>query len=191
MKPKICLLCSNPIPTILVVDGKTRNLQNRKYCFDCSPYGSHNTRSLRRDETGELVVKYVTTRQSSVGTTIVCSECSRKYVYDLSKGHTLTLCNSCSANRQRNRMKRRCVEYKGGKCLRCGYNKSMRALIFHHRDPSKKEFTIGGKMTWNFERVAAELDKCDLLCSNCHSEVHEEIDDLRRTKVLGSLAVTM
>lgn len=65
------------------------------------------------------------------------------------------------------------IAYKGGKCEKCGYNKCAAALDFHHRDPTQKELNIGGKaQTWAWARIKAELDKCDLLCSNCHREVH-------------------
>ena len=65
------------------------------------------------------------------------------------------------------------IEYKGGKCIACGYNKCSRALDFHHIDPSTKEFGIAQKgYTRSWSRVKDELDKCMLLCSNCHREVH-------------------
>lgn len=70
------------------------------------------------------------------------------------------------------------VAYKGGKCNLCGYNKSIWALEFHHRDPKEKEFTISGG-TKSFEKLKKELDKCDLLCSNCHSEEHERLDKIK------------
>ena len=74
----------------------------------------------------------------------------------------------------RRRTKVKLVEYKGGCCCRCGYSKSIGALEFHHLDPSEKDFTIGGK-SWSFERLKSEVDKCVLVCSNCHIEIHEEI----------------
>lgn len=67
------------------------------------------------------------------------------------------------------------IEYKGGSCNNCGYNKSVRALVFHHRNPEEKSFGIGGNgETRKFETVKKELDKCDLLCVNCHSELHDK-----------------
>lgn len=74
----------------------------------------------------------------------------------------------------RQRAKIKLVEYKGGKCERCGYNKCIDALDFHHRDPNEKDFTIGGK-SWSFERLKKEADKCILVCANCHREIHYEI----------------
>lgn len=78
----------------------------------------------------------------------------------------------------RQRTKLKAVAYKGGKCARCGYNKSIRALSFHHTDPTKKEFTIsnhGRCMAW--EKRKKELDKTILLCANCHAEVHDELEN--------------
>ena len=74
---------------------------------------------------------------------------------------------------RRQRIKIKALEYKGTHCQNCGYNKCNRALEFHHLDPSKKDFAISYKghcRSW--KRVKAELDKCILVCSNCHQEIH-------------------
>lgn len=59
----------------------------------------------------------------------------------------------------------------GGKCIICGYDKCLSALAFHHINPWDKEFEIGSKMSW--EVIVQELKKCELVCSNCHAEIHE------------------
>jgi len=73
-------------------------------------------------------------------------------------------------------LKQKMVYYKGGKCSKCGYNKCIASLDFHHRDPSTKLFGIADgiarKSPSNHETLYAELDKCDLLCRNCHQEIH-------------------
>lgn len=84
--------------------------------------------------------------------------------------------NYISVSNFRQRLKEKAIEYKGGKCVICGYNKSNRSLDFHHRDPNEKDFTIGSGTVLNWERVRIELDKCDLVCRNCHGEIHENID---------------
>src|SRR5208282_2376241 len=99
--------------------------------------------------------------------------CGRVYEYDRKKGHRLMCCNSCNANRKRVARKQKCVEYKGGKCQKCGYSRSTRALSFHHRDRSLKAFSINRAMSLSWEKVKAELDKCDMLCANCHMEEEE------------------
>jgi len=63
------------------------------------------------------------------------------------------------------------IEYKGGKCVICGYNKCASALEFHHRDPNQKDFGIGNS-SFSFKKMKIEVDKCDLVCSNCHREIH-------------------
>lgn len=75
--------------------------------------------------------------------------------------------------------KERAVTYKGGACIRCGYNKCLAALEFHHIDPTTKE-VLGKELrskTW--EVIKAEIDKCILLCSNCHKEEHEFLRNSR------------
>lgn len=74
----------------------------------------------------------------------------------------------------RQRAKIKLVDYKGGKCEKCGYDKCIDALEFHHRDQSEKDFTIGGK-SWSFDRLKNEADKCILVCANCHREIHFEL----------------
>lgn len=74
----------------------------------------------------------------------------------------------------RRRAKKKLIAYKGGKCQKCSYREPYpTAFVFHHRDPTKKEFTIGGK-SMSFEKLRKEADKCDLLCVRCHAELHDE-----------------
>ena len=68
--------------------------------------------------------------------------------------------------------KQKGVDYLGGKCIKCGYNKCNAALDFHHIDSSNKEFNPAHLTRGNFEKLKSELDKCVLLCSNCHREHH-------------------
>ena len=75
--------------------------------------------------------------------------------------------------RQKN--KERAVNYKGGKCERCGYNKCITALEFHHTDPKEKDFHISSNMNKAWDKVKKELDKCILVCSNCHREIHYDL----------------
>lgn len=88
-------------------------------------------------------------------------------------------CKKClviAVQKRREKVKQMAVEYKGGKCEICGYNKYAGALDFHHKDPSKKDFGIahdGHTKSW--EKVKKELDKCMLVCANCHREIHSKI----------------
>ena len=81
--------------------------------------------------------------------------------------------NKAATHRFRKEQKRKSVEYKGGKCCLCGYDKCQEALHFHHLDPTQKDFSPGKTgETYVWEELKKELDKCVCLCANCHSEVH-------------------
>jgi hypothetical protein len=67
--------------------------------------------------------------------------------------------------------KQRLVETRGGRCEDCGYDVSVAALEFHHRDSKTKEFGVGN-FNGSWERLVAEAAKCDLLCANCHRRRH-------------------
>ena len=75
---------------------------------------------------------------------------------------------------RRQKIKAKAVEYKGGKCELCGYNKCIWALDFHHKNSNEKDFNIARNSTLKWEKVRMELDKCILICSNCHREKHYE-----------------
>ena len=84
-------------------------------------------------------------------------------------------CKTCHNKEQIERYrdyKKKAVEYKGGKCECCGYNKCMAALDFHHVDSSEKDSNWKKMRAWKFEKVKKELDKCRLVCRNCHAEIH-------------------
>lgn len=84
--------------------------------------------------------------------------------------------NSEAVARRRKKVKAMAVEYKGGKCQnpKCGYDRCNRALEFHHLDPNEKDFGIASKgHTIGWEKVKKELDKCIMVCGNCHCEIHD------------------
>lgn len=81
-----------------------------------------------------------------------------------------------AVKKRRIKLRQMARAYKGDKCEICGYDTCARALSFHHLDPKKKEFGISDKgLTRSWEKIKAELDKCILVCANCHMEIHEGI----------------
>jgi len=84
-------------------------------------------------------------------------------------------CQECRAEaviRRRRKVKEVLVEEAGGSCALCGYDRCVRALHFHHRDPDEKSFALSGRgYTLGIDVLRAEAGKCVLLCSNCHAEV--------------------
>ena len=161
---KKCLKCENTIPYKLDIDGKLKVLSGRKYCFDCSPYGQHNTRQLHSIDKKPLVN--------------TCNVCNKQYP----GGHQQhkNICNACRVTQTRQNKKLKAVQYMGGKCIICNYNKCISALHFHHIEPHQKEFGFSSNITKSFDVLKKELDKCIIVCSNCHCEIHSgliNIDD--------------
>ena len=78
-----------------------------------------------------------------------------------------------AVQRRREKVRLMAVNYKGGCCQVCGYDRCIEALEFHHLDPTQKDFGISRKgYTRSWEKVKEEVEKCILLCANCHREVH-------------------
>jgi hypothetical protein len=110
-----------------------------------------------------------------------CTRCNKTKLsenfYRRRQGTDLSpYCKVCTKDqtleRQRS-FKRKCIEYKGGECIECGYNRYDGALEFHHLDPSQKDFSIAkARLTSFSDKIKKELDKCALLCANCHREQH-------------------
>jgi len=83
-------------------------------------------------------------------------------------------CRSEAVSRRRRRVKEKLVKEAGGCCRLCGYDRSMRALHFHHIDPSSKRHEINAKgVAIALDKLRVEARKCVLLCSNCHAEVED------------------
>lgn len=101
-----------------------------------------------------------------------CSNsCKQKHHYLKVKDNP----NTCHAQTIRGlRRKMKLIDYKGGKCEICGYDKNIAALDFHHLDSSLKEFQLDARKlsNTNWETILKEADKCVLVCSNCHREIH-------------------
>ena len=78
-----------------------------------------------------------------------------------------------AVTKRRKKIRTKAIEYKGGKCYFCGYNKYVGAMEFHHLDNKKKDFGLSMKgLTRSWIKTKNEIDKCILVCSNCHRELH-------------------
>lgn len=78
----------------------------------------------------------------------------------------------------RKQNKERALEFAGYKCQLCGYNKCIAALEFHHKDKSTKSFSISNGLHLQWRIIKKELNKCVLVCANCHREIEEGMVEL-------------
>lgn len=104
--------------------------------------------------------------------TYVCSVCGKQVTRSKKTGNMGKLCNTCRQHYRQLKLKRKAIDYLGGKCIMCGYDKCTAVLEFHHRIPEDKSFTISTNLNKSWNSLKVELDKCDLLCANCHRELH-------------------
>lgn len=114
---------------------------------------------------------------------IIIKECKKhgltEYVLRNDGRYRCKKCSVEAVQRRREKLKLLAVEYKGGECEVCGYKKCVNALEFHHIDPNEKEFGVGENgYTRSIETIKKELDKCVLVCSNCHREIHAGLIDI-------------
>ena len=154
MKTTICPICKR---VMSYYHPKTKS-KRRKFC-SCKCAGE-NLRRVHKPPRGKKWCSghqaYLPIRKfPPTATRRQCSECSGAY------------------DKERyTKLKKLAVEFLGGKCSKCGYNKYYGALDIHH--PGKKSDNWGKlrKRTWEHIRAVLIKDKCVLLCSNCHREHH-------------------
>lgn len=127
------------------------------------------------------VEKYNLKTKKLTLTSKICPKCNIEKTFDefynrRGRAGNSPYCKTCTGKQTTDRtrhFKSLMIEYKGGKCICCGYSKYDGALDFHHLDPEQKDFNPSKMRCTTFDnRIKKELDKCVLLCSNCHREVH-------------------
>lgn len=164
-----CSLCKTSFPNRVKIDGKEKNLHSRKYCLDCSPYGSHNTKTLKK------VKGVVVDAQDFV---CECGETNPDNFYSRRKSSCKT-CHRTVIIKRIKKQKGRIVEHFGGECQCCGYNRYYGALVIHHLDPTKKDKNFIHVTGWSWKRILKEIETCVLLCNRCHAEVHAGVRKIR------------
>lgn len=172
--PAICLGCELIIPLREGMrPGATKKL---KFCSQSCAATANNKLHIKRHKQGKCLVCDVPVSSSLKYCGDSCRQKNKWKKLNLkikeakAEGRNLSL----AVVQCRQRIKRRALEYMGGKCIKCGYDKSPRALHFHHVNPKEKAFGIGSaNRAW--ELIKTELDKCVLLCSNCHCELHDDM----------------
>jgi hypothetical protein len=119
-------------------------------------------------------------RNGDTRTTRMCRHHGEvEFVMDRPGHWRCRICRRDAVTKRRRKVKRLLVAEAGGKCLICGYNRSVVALQFHHLDPDEKRFAIAQRGCTNgINLVREEAAKCVLLCANCHSEVEAGLVEL-------------
>jgi len=81
--------------------------------------------------------------------------------------------NKASWHRVEQAKRQLLLDARAGGCIKCG-EMDASCLDFHHRDPAEKEGHIGEFRKFGMKRLLAEIEKCDVLCANCHRKFHRD-----------------
>lgn len=100
----------------------------------------------------------------------ICKYCKKEF--NDPKRPKGSQCRSCEISKRRMRKKSYYVNIKGGKCSRCGYDKNIGALHFHHIQDKNYSLNSRELLLLNEDIIIKELENCILLCANCHAEEH-------------------
>lgn len=178
---KVCKKCGKEFPNrIRLSDGSLKFLSRRKYCLECSPLGLHNTRPIE-DKDPNL-------RQCSI-----CKGLFPKGNFPTRNKEgggkrPLSYCQECFGKYQNQRwckIKIKAIGYKGGECTECGAKDLHPTCYdFHHEDPDQKEYHWGQLRNRSWSFLVEELDKCVLVCSNCHRVLHAAQANWEDSKIL-------
>ena len=175
-----CTKCENSFPNRITIENKVHNINKRKYCLDCSPFGLHNTKQLH------IIIPL---------NTIFCPKCKLylpeiEFNWKIMNVKRQCNCKHCQCaytkehyknnpqpykNRARKRAKvgaARILEYlKTHPCIDCGETDPV-VLEFDHLE--NKEFTLTSKRARSLKNESwlIEVAKCEIRCSNCHKKRH-------------------
>ena len=154
-----------------------KSLETKKVHWICEcDCGCGTQKTIRADALNQVIVGGCDKYTSTISKT--CSKCGKEF-FPKKQAKTRKYCYDCVPEEGydgatiRKRIKLWALEYKGGKCQKCGYDKYIGALELHHLNPNEKEFNLSDrniKLDW--EAIKKELDKCILVCANCHREIH-------------------
>ncbi len=174
----ICTICNVKIKRRVKVNGKAMLLSSeRTTCLACKPYNSSRGRMPNRER--RKVVDGIATKHCTKCNTWKADNRDNYYV----QGRLICIpceLSTAKGGARKSDFKLQAVQYLGSKCKDCCGVFPICVYAFHHRDPKQKDFIIsraGYKWT---KRIRQELDKCDLLCHNCHSIRHAVMARSRR-----------
>ena len=152
---KKCRKCQKEFPNRIKINGSIKILNRRKYCLECSPFGQRNTRRLHLPQRDENKKKN-------------CPQCCKDF-----KWNKNNVCWTCRSFNRRKTNRAKGLKYLGTKCRNCKI-KDTEVLTFHHIDRNNKYDNVSSLWHLKWPIIKIELDKCELLCANCHMKHHRK-----------------
>jgi hypothetical protein len=121
----------------------------------------------------KLMTDFALNRTRKDGRQILCRKCKKDWDADYYQQNKTKF---LEYNRSHRRKLKEYLDSLKLKCLRCPET-HIACLEFHHRDPKKKDISVALALQhgWSLERLKKEVEKCDLLCANCHRKLHYKL----------------
>jgi hypothetical protein len=173
-----CKNCDSPIPYSQEIDGVIRVLNCRRYCLRCSPFLGHQKGGKKKRFSKYKTVDGIEYKWCNACKSFLSLD-SFSTRSDRPKGRA-GYCRQCSADAQqeiRQRYKQEAILYKGNQCVDCHLSFAPYIYDFHHLDPAQKDLSWTNMSRRSLDRNKTELDKCVLLCANCHRDRHHNSDN--------------
>lgn len=197
----ICSCCGIPFDRVISIKDKLKNMSGNFYCSKSCAAKISNTLFPRRKLINKCALcknpilsirKFCSKCYSKSGRPHpsidlvesrykLCTSCNLILAIDnfLAKNkknmYARGICRAClkiKSIQSKKNNKQKAINYLGGKCADCKNIFPIEVYDFHHNYPESKDFVISSKLTSKFENLKKELDKCTLLCSNCHRLRH-------------------
>lgn len=173
-KSKLCKSCNRSFKYYFYSEEKQKTIYlSRVYCYDCNPSGK---RPKRLEDF--IIVNGVQCKRC-----IYCNQSKSLDEFHMNESRSKRRDSGCSECRNRQKsekryeLKLRCLRHLGHKCVDCQLSNAHPAIYdFHHE--GGKDFSIGNELSCGhnhekaFVKLLPELNKCVVLCSNCHRLRH-------------------
>lgn len=157
-----CKECSQEFSDMPLIDKKWRDCKGRTHCYDCSPFKLNRIKAKREELIKQNPENYVERE---------CKVCNKTSV--VVKGNNfLHICNGCRKKKNIKSHRLSAVNMFNNKCKDCQKTFHMNVYDFHHLNKDDKKYELSRLWGNSWKTIEEELEKCIMLCANCHRLRH-------------------
>ena len=137
-----------------------------------------NMKLCKRCNTEKELSEFSKNKTKKDGLSYTCTECAKEHCKNHYENNKELIKARASARKKRIQIEARKLvsECKQGGCIVCGESEEC-CLDFHHIDPTTKKLSVAEAQSqgYNVETIKKEIDKCAVVCSNCHRKIHKNL----------------
>lgn len=119
-----------------------------------------------------------------------CKECFKQYMREKHKNGYNVKTNERTRNRRLKHITAVTkIKKQIGKCACCPETE-VACFVLHHLDPTQKDFGIGENIVRSWKLIINEIEKCVVVCCNCHAKIHAGLIDTSNMQTINLALVT-